>query len=860
METISMQTSPAGESRDLVLAPGTYAYVQADNSGAVKTNVGPTVVTLSGQDRPVRYDPKARTFKRCGQDEAVCPNIWAGEGDYVILENPCRDSDHPEEGGARATPQAGLDMGKRVVIPGPCTFALWPGQAAQTLRGHHLLSNQYLVVRVYNEHAARENWAKGVQTVKTEEPSTDAVDGDEKVAIRQTKGSSLTSIHPDELMLGQLLIIPGNEVSFYIPPTGVEVVRDRDNNYVRDAVTLERLEYCILVDEDGEKRYERGPAVVFPAPTERFVTSPDNLRKFKAIELTKMAGLHIKVIADYEDEDGQHVAGEELFITGKEQAIYFPRIEHSIIKYGEKEKHYAVAVPRGEGRYVMDRNTGRIETVKGPQMLMPDPRDKVIVRRILSDKEVNLWYPGNAEALNYNRTLAQEAADEERTRGYVTEKGRSRRSRRSLEAYAAATERDVDEVDMASAQLMSDEFSRGTSFTPPRTVTLDTKYDGVPAISVWTGYAVQVVNKEGERRVVEGPSNILLDYDESLEILELSTGKPKNTDQLQRTVYLRTKNNKVSDIVEVETTDHVKVKVKLSMLVNFEGDPEKWFQVENYVKLLCDHVRSVLKGKVKKIGIEEFYEDHVSIIRDSILGDSVEGARKGMQFDENGMIVQDVEILGFVIEDQQIADILNRAQFDAVRSNIDIENAQRQLAMRLKEEDIHRRQNDAAAETKRHELDIQEELLGRESALTLARISAEFQKATEQAKTNGAVEDANKIGHEAQLARRKAENDLELAAAQAEANLDIRKLEAEVDAIVKRFDAAKGSFSDALVALNRDDVLVKVAKAASVQAMIGGHSIADVISRIFKGTPLQDIGQLLGEELREQEHDRELVE
>ena len=40
---------------------------------------------------------------------------------------------------------------------------------------------------------------------------------------------------------------------------------------MRDALTLERLEYCILVDQNGKKRYERGPQVVFPEPTEAFV-------------------------------------------------------------------------------------------------------------------------------------------------------------------------------------------------------------------------------------------------------------------------------------------------------------------------------------------------------------------------------------------------------------------------------------------------------------------------------------------------------------------------------------------------------------------------------------------------------------
>ena len=54
--------------------------------------------------------------------------------------------------------------------------------------------------------------------------------------------------------MGKNMIIQGTDVSFYIPPTGIEVVPDRRGQYVRDAV-LERLEYCILLNEDGNKRY-----------------------------------------------------------------------------------------------------------------------------------------------------------------------------------------------------------------------------------------------------------------------------------------------------------------------------------------------------------------------------------------------------------------------------------------------------------------------------------------------------------------------------------------------------------------------------------------------------------------------------
>ena len=59
-----------------------------------------------------------------------------------------------------------------------------------------------------------------------------------------------------------------------MPPTGVEVVPNAEGRFVRDALTLERLQYCILVDETGDKDYQRGPKVVFPKPTQRFYEDP----------------------------------------------------------------------------------------------------------------------------------------------------------------------------------------------------------------------------------------------------------------------------------------------------------------------------------------------------------------------------------------------------------------------------------------------------------------------------------------------------------------------------------------------------------------------------------------------------------
>ena len=86
-----------------------------------------------------------------------------------------------------------------------------------------------------------------------------------------------------------------------------------------------------------------------------------------------------------------------------------------------------------------------------------------------------------------------------------------------------------------------------------------------------------------------------------------------------------------------------RVTLEYSMRVNFEGEPARWFEVENYVKFLCDHVRSVLKGAIKKVSIEAFYGASVEIIRDTMLGKAGDGgARTGMRFAENGTNLETV--------------------------------------------------------------------------------------------------------------------------------------------------------------------------------------------------------------------------
>ena len=65
----------------------------------------------------------------------------------------------------------------------------------------------------------------------------------------------------------------------------------------------------------------------------------------------------------------------------------------------------------------------------------------------------------------------------------------------------------------APTRLVGDSMKRSETYTPPRQLTLDTKYDGAVQVDVWTGYAVLVVDKNGDREVIVGPQTVLLEFD-----------------------------------------------------------------------------------------------------------------------------------------------------------------------------------------------------------------------------------------------------------------------------------------------------------------------------------------------------------
>jgi major vault protein len=823
------ESSTRDRERDLILGPGEYANILDETKGHVTVWVGPSKASLSQTDRPVTWDPKQRRFVPCKLEESILTFPFAEKGSYIVLHNPVlagsSDPPHPNQGSNSHTK---LDHGNKINIEGPQTFALFPGQFAETLPGHRMRSNQYLIVRVYDEEAAKENWGKATMRLQKKEGGKTPTEPTE-----EEKAKALGDI-PD-LTMGRLLIIEGTKVSFYIPPTGIEVIADEAGKYVRDAITLERLEYCILLDEDGNKRYAKGPDVIFPRPTETFVEKSGS-RKFKAIELNELMGIYVKVIADYEEDGTKYKAGDELFITGNDQKIYYPRPEHAIVKYGDQMVSYAIAIPAGEARYVLNRKTGEINLVKGPNMLLPDPRTEVVVRRILSPKQVELWFPGNAEAKAYNNALTDISSREENAMAYVSEKslGRNVAMATSMRTGRLQAADETETYGLAATE----ELKRSNKFTPPRTVTLDTKYEGAVSIDVWPGYAVQVVSRTGERKVITGPQVYLLEYDETLEKMSFSTGTPKNDDKLKSDVYLRVLHNTISDMIKVETKDLCPIDILVSYRVNFEGAPGLWFNVENYVKFLTDHVRSLLRNKVKQIGIEQFYGDSITTIRDTVLGVHPESSepRPGLVFPENGMRVYDLEVLGINIENDEISGLLEDSQHEAVSQRLMVEQKQNELVTTQKTEKINREIEEAKTETLRNKLQLQigNYNLQLQAGLADLKIKAEVERqrmADLSTKQNIELEMETK-----RLEQDKARDQQQLELANEKLEQTIRELQAETTSTIDKAKAVSPELIACLQNFADKDLAGKLAENFNVLSILGSESVADIAQKVLAGT------------------------
>jgi regulator of protease activity HflC (stomatin/prohibitin superfamily) len=335
----------------------------------------------------------------------------------------------------------------------------------------------------------------------------------------------------------------------------------------------------------------------------------------------------------------------------------------------------------------------------------------------------------------------------------------------------------------------------------------------VRALSIYvpSSFAVLVTAKN-KRKVVHGPQTCVLDYDEDLEVLQLSTGRPKTSERTLRTCFLQTDGNKVSDVLRLKTADHNEIEVSVSYRVSFVGleHAERWFNVTDYVGLLCDHAGSLLRAAVRACSIETFYQSSTEILRTAILGEKREGsARPGRNFEENGMWIYDVEVLDVRILDPEVQHLIGGAQRNAIVADV----TRRQELLRLETERLKEQVRRAICDEQSQTMVAEEKRVEKKRAVDLAT-----------------AESAAAVSSVADLSR--------IAAKERENEVDRKMLEARVTAFRDQMSALAPELISTLKTLGHQQLAADLTKHASPLAILGGDSVTDVVERLLGALPL----------------------
>ena len=153
-----------------------------------------------------------------------------------------------------------------------------------------------------------------------------------------------------------------------------------------------------------------------------------------------------------------------------------------------------------------------------------------------------------------------------------------------------------------------------------------------------------------QSRCVCGPDLVMLKPDEQFTVNVLSGGKPKRVGVV-KTLHLQLGPDFSTDVIEVDTSDHARLRLQLSynwkFLVdkNNEENFKKVFQVRDFVGNICNYMASRVRGVVASCSFDHFHRESAKIIRKSIFGLDESGKiNDSFDFPENGLSITNVDI------------------------------------------------------------------------------------------------------------------------------------------------------------------------------------------------------------------------
>jgi hypothetical protein len=583
----------------------------------------------------------------------------------------------------------------------------------------------------------------------------------------------------------------------------------RQARLIRRAVVLGEKEYCVIIDADGKREIKVGPARVFPGPYDQFMVKGSRARIYDAYELLPQRALWLRVIAPISksellqklprgvvlEKDAFH-PGDELLLTGV-STFFFP--------FNEIE--------------VLSPETG--EAVVG------NDHSRVFIEAIGIDQKSGI----------YVRDLAT---------GEV-------RLVRGKQSYLVDPRKEVQ----ITRTVPEDDWNLWIGQNEPHKATGDAvTTPWAVSITVPHNTAVLATSADGQR-VIEGPCVTLLGYEETLTPILLSTGTPKSDDSPLRTCFLRTVGNRVSDVINVETADFVRISIRVSYSVTFlQEHKSRWFNHVNYIQVMIEHLRSLLRARCRSLALSQLWPRLPDFIRDTILGEKAEGkARPGRIFAENGTHVTEVEVLTSTIEDKGIAELMQKVQSQSVTLQIGDRQAQEQLTSARLRDDIAIKTQELQQAAREREAKMAEltRRFSQEAALAEARAEENLarekqrladEREAEAVKARWARETAAKdaelklLGRDAE-ARAGAQKMLQGAEIDLQTqlrNLEILLIQAQSAATVAERQAVQKGLIEAMTALGDKIMLAEAAANMNLVSLFKGKDVATLLSEVLGGT------------------------
>jgi major vault protein len=893
----------AMENRQKIPVPRrSFLWSLNETSGEILTHIGPTEFTPSANDRIVRANSRGG-FEPAPMEAR--PFVIARDGEYVLLENPVQVEQ--VDGGANGgfipggNKEKELRLGTKKIIPGPCAFPLWPGQSAEVRTAHKLGANQYLLVEVVGAVDESAPYFKLVidsaklSSVFIDADDDDAPQGSSPASKPESAGKAVP------LRVGQRIVIQGRHTQFFIPPSGIEVVpaleddgRNREDDgvaalppaaveelarllaqvgeglsvrqfsvlknelrhrhdlstgeravmlsaldeawndratkkggkssdgssraasdpYARKAVVLGPKNFCFLFDADGKPRIVRGPARVFPGPHDTFMIRGSRRRVYDAYELGEHQALYLRIISPISRAQllarlpaGTAVEAREHFEAGYEflvrglPSVFFPFIEAEVLNPLSREPHVG------------------------------NDHDNVVLSAIGIDQKSGIY------VRDFRSGMVKMVRGE--TSYLVDPRGEEHVHR----------------------SVPHDRWNLWIGHAEPHKVT---------TAAVTTPWALSVIVPNNEaalitsrhgRRVVLGPRTELLEFEEQLTPIKLSKGKSKDGHTTITTAYLRIQGGRVADNFEVESSDFVRFRVKLALAGNFEGEPERWFNVEDPVKLLADTVRARIREAARTQQATQILKDLPALVRQALFAE-----HSTLTFPDNGMVLTSVDVLAVQVADAALADLFGNVQREAVSLQLQDQQAKRRVESTRNRDQIdaeeHLLQRSASqrmAETSRAEaqdshttelhklgLAADRDDLKQLRKQKLEQAVADFALASQAARSASAaalrVQTAEAEAKAADLA-----NLATQAHSRVMAEIDQQTAAAYASADAIRLAAIQRELVGALHAASDSEVMKAAATNMNLVALLGGKSPAELLGQVLRGSPLERSSETMRE-------------